>query len=90
MVANDLAEATRWYNDISLDLGNRFRRAISSRFDSVELRPESFGRVSGELRAARVDGFPYLVIFEIYHNVTHLLGVFHAASDPTKWTQRPR
>ncbi len=52
LVADDLSAATRWYDKISVDLGNRFRRAISSRLDAIEIRPESFGRVRGELRAA--------------------------------------
>ena len=56
-VANDLAAAVGWYDKISVDLGNRFRRAVNARFDSIELRPESFGRVQGQFRAARVDGF---------------------------------
>lgn len=90
MVADDLSSATRWYDDISVELGNRFRQAITSRFDAVRVRPESFGRVTGELRAARVEGFPYLVIFELDRGVSHVLGVFHAAADPDKWTKRQR
>jgi hypothetical protein len=90
LVADDLSAATTWYDDISVDLGNRFRQSINARFDSVGFRPESFGLVHDKLRAARVDGFPYLVIFEHNNNVATIIGVFHAASDPDKWRGRKR
>ncbi len=64
LVADDLSAATAWYDDISRDLGNRFRAAVDSRLDAVELRPESFGMVDPPLRAARAERFPYLIVFE--------------------------
>jgi len=42
LVADDLEAAAAWYDDISVELGNRFRGAIDSRLDAVELRPDSF------------------------------------------------
>ncbi len=88
LVAEDLSSAIRWYDDISPKLGNRFRRAVNLRFDTIELRPESFGRVQDELRATRVAGFPYLVLFECDGNAVEVFGVFHAAADPQKWKTR--
>jgi hypothetical protein len=43
--ADDLEAAANWYDDISIELGDRFRASADSRFDAVELRPESFGMV---------------------------------------------
>ena len=90
LVAEDLQAATKWYDDISVDLGNRFRRAVNSRFDAVESRPDLYGRVQNEIRATRVEGFPYLVVFEIFGDVAEVLGVVHSAADPAKWNRRPR
>ncbi len=90
LVAEDIRLASQWYDEISVDLGNRFRRAVDSRLDTVELRPESFGRVQEELRAARVEGFPYIVIYRIERQATEDLGIFHAAEDPQKWRSRAR
>ena len=88
LVVDDLEAAANWYDDISLELGNRFRASVDSRFDAVELRPESFGLVDPPLRAARVNRFPYLIIFEHSLSSTNVLGVFHTASDPNKWRKR--
>ncbi|MCU0961031.1 MAG: type II toxin-antitoxin system RelE/ParE family toxin [Pirellulaceae bacterium] len=81
LVADDRQAAAGWYDEISVDLGNRFCRAVDTQLDAVELRPVSYGRVQDELRAARVEGFPYLVVFQHDGMVTEVLGVFHAA-DP--------
>ena len=89
-VADDLEGAAAWYDEISVELGSRFRAAVDSRLDAVELRPESFGMVDPPLRAARVERFPYLIVFEHSSVATEVLGVFHSASDPKKWRRRKR
>ena len=89
-VVDDLEGAAAWYDEISAELGNRFRAAVDSRLDAVELRPESFGMVDQPLRAARVERFPYLIVFEHSSAATEVLGVFHSASDPKKWQRRKR
>ena len=89
-VADDLEGAAAWYDEISVELGNRFRAAVDSRLDAVELRPESFGVVDPPLRGARVERFPYLIVFEHSSVAMEVLGVFHSASDPKKWRRRKR
>ncbi|EKK03899.1 plasmid stabilization system [Rhodopirellula baltica SH28] len=88
LVANDLEAAANWYDDISIELGDRFWASIDSRFDAVELRPESFGMVDPPLHAAIVNRFSYLIVFEHSRNAIDVLGVFHSASDPNKWRKR--
>jgi len=90
LVADDLAAATAWYDEISPELGCRFRVAVDSRLDAVESRPESFGMVDPPLRAARAERFPYLIVFEQSRPATEVLGIFHTASAPDKWRSRKR
>ncbi len=87
-VVLDVREATLWYDEISTDLGNRFRSAIDGKLDSIEQFPESFGLADEPLRAAIVDGFPFLVIYEFRSEATGIFGVFHSAADPKKWRGR--
>ena len=88
LVATDLKAAVGWYDEISPALGDRFRASVEHRFDSISLYPESFGIVLADARAARVRGFPYLLLFEMNADVIEVLGVFHTASDPSKWRSR--
>jgi hypothetical protein len=57
LVADDLEAAANWDDAISIELRNRFQALVDSRFDDVELRPESFEMVEPPLRAARVIGY---------------------------------
>lgn len=90
LVADDLEAAIEWYENISADLGNRFRQAVDARLDSIEMHPDSFSLVHESLRVAMVDGFPYLITYRLRDRDTaaEILGVFHAASDPEKWRRR--
>ena len=88
LVADDLATAVTYYDDISIALGNRFRAAVRDRIEAVTDRPESFGRIREECRAAMLDQFPYVVVFELQNQAVEILGVFHAASDQGKWFER--
>ncbi|MBM83649.1 MAG: hypothetical protein CMJ78_24080 [Planctomycetaceae bacterium] len=88
LVADDLAAATAWYDEISIELGNRFRHTVDARFDSIEQWPESYGIADAPLRVARVDRFPYLIVFEHSPAATEVVGVFHSAANPNKWRAR--
>lgn len=88
LVADDLSSATSYYDDISAALGNRFRESVRHRLRSVAERPESFAFIHSEMRAALVDRFPYVLIFEDHTDSVAILGVFHAASDQQGWFTR--
>ncbi len=88
LVADDLSAATGYYDEISADLGNRFRASVRVRLRDVSDRPESFGRLQNEMRVAALDRFPYVMIFEKRDNHVAILGVFHAASDQKGWFDR--
>jgi len=88
LVADDLSAATGYHDEISPDLGNRFRASVRARLRDVADRPESFGRLQNEMRVVTLDRFPYVMIFENRDNHVEILGVFHAASDQKGWFDR--
>ena len=87
-VADDLSAATAYYDEISADLGNRFRASVRGRLRDAAERPESFGRLQNEMRVAMLDRFPHVMIFENRDKHIAILGVFHAASDQKGWFDR--
>lgn len=89
-VADDLATAVSSYDDISVDLGNRFRESVRDLIATVTDRPDSYGRIHGELRVALVHRFPYVILFEHEPESVSILGIFHAASDQEGWFERSR
>ena len=89
-VPADLIEAIAWFERRSTGLGDRFRAAVDARFDDIERDPELFPRAFDDLdfRFVRVRRFPYVVLFQVRGEFVFVLGVFHSASDPTKWRER--
>ena len=85
---SDLATATAYYDKISTDLGNRFRDSVRERLGSIAVRPESYGIARTPLRAAMVDGFPYLLLFRVVGTTVYVAGLYHASSDPDQWLER--
>ena len=84
----DIAQATQYYDDISVDLGNRFRDGVRFMLAEISDRPESFGFVRKPLRVAMINGFPYLLLFTVEKSVVYVAGLYHASSDPDRWSER--
>lgn len=88
LVADDLSSATEYYDNISVELGNRFRKSVRNRLQVVAECPESYARIHDEMRAATIDRFPYVNLFEDHPDEVAVLGLFHAASDHSGWFTR--
>ena len=87
-LVSDLRNASEWYDSISIELGNRFRSHVDSRLDDIAENPDSFGIVFDDFRFARIQRFPYIIIFRNRQYCVHVLGLFHGTSDPEKWHRR--
>ena len=85
---SDVTSALSHYDAIAIDLGHRFRDAIKSTLDDIRERPESFGYTDPPTRGAMLSRFPYVVVFRVTKNSLQFGGVFHAASDPSRWQTR--
>lgn len=88
LVVQDLADAVAYYEGVSVDLGNRFREAVRDRIGTITDRPDSFGRIRDRYRAAMLDRFPYVIVYEQDKEIVSILGIYHAASDRESWFDR--
>jgi plasmid stabilization system protein ParE len=85
LVADELASATGYYDDVSIELGNRFRSSVRQSLTSIQDYPESYGVIHQQIRAATMDRFPYVVLFELREKTVFILSIVHAASDRDGW-----
>ena len=51
--------------------------------------PDAFGTLIGPIRAARMDSFPYMILYEHDPPVIYFGGLYHVAADPNRWPARP-
>ena len=82
---NDLSTAVDYYDTISTDLGNRFRDAVREKLGLISQSPELYAQIHENLRAVRLNRFPYVVIYRNHQELVAMLGIKHASSDPTTW-----
>lgn len=84
-VQHDLAAAFDWYEERRTQFGEQFLSAVQSSFRSIELYPEIFEPVHGEVRRAIVPRFPFAVFYIIESHRTVVLRVLHTARNPALW-----
>ncbi len=88
-MADDLNEASRWYERQKRGLGRRFRDAFDETLDRVVASPLRFSPVGAEMRCARLKKFPYGIFYEyVRESVVVVYGVLHQSRDPELWRSR--
>ena len=88
-VANDLNEASRWYERRKPRLGRTFRDAFDETLGRVVDSPLRFTPVEENMRCARLKKFPYGIFYEhVRESVVVVYGVLHHSRDPKLWRSR--
>ncbi len=88
-VKHDLAAGFDWYEEQRSGLGGEFRTSIQSTFKAIELHPELFASVYGEVRRAIVSRFPFAVFYLVEPKRVVVLRVLHTARNSELWP-KPR
>jgi plasmid stabilization system protein ParE len=84
----DLVSAVRWYVEQRASLGVSFRVAVRSSFSRALEQPQRHRRVHGEVRAIRVQRFPYRVFFIAEPERLVVIAVLHVRRKPVVWQRR--
>lgn len=86
-VAKDYNEAYAWYETQKKGLGERFSSFVRQKMDEIAESPENYGKkIHKDYREARVDIFPYLIVYKIYkHRKTIFVNsIHHTKKHPRK------
>lgn len=92
----EIREAAEWYDARSTGLGSRFVGAAREIFEQLESSPEQFSQLETLStdppirRGAMVDGFPYIVVFELIDDDVFVIAVSHTSRRPNYWRRRKR
>jgi plasmid stabilization system protein ParE len=84
----DLDEASAWYDEQLLGLGEVFVRRVDACLARIRETPRAFPTVFGSVRYARVARFPYGVYFRVQAYRIEVVAVWHGRRDPRGWQQR--
>jgi len=88
LAEDDLEEAANWYDKQTTGLGEQFLRAVDTVFERPTRSPETYGVVYGNVRAASVRKFTYVVYYTFDQTSVAVLGVLHGHRNDGVWKSR--
>ena len=86
LAANEIIDATDWYNEQKEGLGNEFIDELNNFFNNLLLNPFVYSYYKKPVRQGKIDRFPYLVVYEVFDYQIVVYSVFMAKQNPYKKT----
>jgi len=84
----EMLDAAVWYEDQQGDLGKRFLASVQDALNRIEVNPELYAFVEGDVRRCLTRTFPFGVLFQIMPDFIAVMAVMHLHRDPDYWKDR--
>jgi plasmid stabilization system protein ParE len=85
----EIDEASRWYKEISRELGEDFLRAVEEALASIRENPLQYQIIHGRGRRVRLRRFTsYRLFYVVAGQEVVLLGCIHGRRNPKRWQDR--
>ncbi len=84
----EMLDAAVWYEDQQADLGKRFLASVQDALNRIEVNPELYAFVEGNVRRCMTRTFPFGVLFQIKSDFIAIIAVMHQRRDPDYWKDR--
>lgn len=82
----DMQKSADWYNEKQEGLGERFLSEVIRTLRLTETKPLHYEqKFSKKFKFARVNDFPFVVIFKIKGSLVVINSVFHTSRNPKKF-----
>lgn len=89
LAAREYRSARDWYRVRSREVAQRFALAVDRAANRIATSAESLPAATGTYRYARVDRFPYVLIFRrVDERVAMVVAVAHTSRRPGYWRRR--
>lgn len=85
---HEFEDALEWYAARNHAVSLRFARAVEQTTDAVGEMPFRFAEIYPGKRHARVNDFPYSLIFTVDEERILILACFHGKRNPRLWHTR--
>jgi len=83
---DDMKKSADWYNERQLGVGDRFLVEVVRTLRLVEANPLHYEeRFSKKFRFAKVNVFPFVVVYKIKKQLVVVNAVFHTSRSPHKF-----
>jgi len=85
-------EAYLWYELKQKGLGDRFMSCVEKKLEQIIEHPQYFGKRNGNYREAKVESFPYMIVYEFFSTkrLIHIAAIYHGKRKPQRKYRRMR
>ena len=87
---HDATEAFNWYEDEQAGLGHEFLHELDRALVRLRRDPELPRLIHRNARKARLERFPYWLIYVTAPEKITVVSVFHCSRNPSIWQRRLR
>ena len=84
----ELSAAGRWYEERSRNAGPAFLAAVERLLDAILQFPQAHEQDDEHRRTAKVDGYPYTVVYRETTRGVRVVAVAHTSREPGYWAER--
>jgi len=84
----DVRDAHAWYERQRTGRGDEFVAELRDRIADICAAPGSFGRVRGQVRAARLPRSQFVIYYRVEQSGVVIIAVQHARAHPSRWKRR--
>ncbi|WP_394368100.1 type II toxin-antitoxin system RelE/ParE family toxin [Mucilaginibacter rigui] len=82
----DLKDSSSWYESRQQGLGKRFQKSVFATLKTIQKRPLIYPvKFLEEFRFAKVDKFPFFIVFEIVEDKIVVNSIFHTSRNPSRF-----
>jgi plasmid stabilization system protein ParE len=78
--------AYEWYQLKQSGLETRFMNCVEKRLQQISEHPEYFSKRQGNYRIAKVENFPYYIVYEFFKRklLIHIAAIYHGKRHPKR------
>lgn len=84
----EIAKASSWYEGEKPGLGKDFLRQVEECVSAIAENPFRFRRAHKETRRARIDRFPYGLLYRVTEDEIVVVACMHSRRHPRRWQGR--
>jgi len=82
LAESDIRTARDWSESKRSGLGRKFRTALKSHLQEIQIRPESFPIFYQGVRRLKMRGYPHYIYYRVLDEYIEIITVFHPSRKP--------